>query len=222
MNKTTPFIMALAFCAGSASVYAQKAGSFTLEFGITTLAPQVKSGDLSPPAFPNTKADVSDDTSFTGGVSYMLSDNIALNVPLGIGFKHDITGAARAQGFGKLATVKALPVTLFGQYRFGAANATVRPYVGAGLTYAYFYGEKGSAALTALTNPGGAPTTLSVKAQLVPSVQLGMIYNINEKWYLNGHYVKTFVTAKTKFSTGQTQNIKLNPDAFSVAVGYKF
>jgi outer membrane protein len=221
MNKTTPLIMALALCAGTASVYAQKAGSFTLEVGITHLAPQVKSGDLSAPAFPNTKADVSDATSLTGAVTYMISDNFALNVPLGIGFKHDITGAARAQGFGKLATVKALPITLLGQYRFGQANDTIRPYLGAGLTYAYFYDETGSAALTALVSPG-TPTTLSVKAQLVPTVQLGMIYNINEKWFVNAHYVKTFLTAKTRFSTGQTQNIKLNPDVLSVAVGYKF
>jgi outer membrane protein len=222
MKTNLSLVAAAVVCAATTGAFAQKAGSISLELGLTNLSPQVKSGDLSAPAFPNTKADVSDATSLSGAVNYMVSDNIAVNVPLGLGFKHTITGAARAQGFGKLATVRALPITVLGQYRFGQANATFRPYLGAGLTYAYFFKETGSAALTALTNPGGAPTTLSVKAQLVPSVQLGAIYNINEKWFLNGHYVKTFVTAKTTFSTGQTQDIKLNPDALSLAVGYKF
>lgn len=220
--KTTPLVIALALLAAAGGAQAQKAGSMSLEAGITLLAPQVSSGDLSPPAFPNTKADVSNATGLTGAFTYMATDNIAINVPLGLGFKHDITGAARAQGFGKLATVRALPITVLGQYRFGAPEATFRPYVGGGLAFVKFYKETGSAALTALTNPGGAPTTLSVESKIAPVIQLGMIYNINEKWFVNGHYAKTFVTANTKFSTGQTQNIKLNPDAFSIAVGYKF
>jgi outer membrane protein len=220
--KTHYISLAVALVLASGSALAQKAGTMSLELGVTRLAPQVTSGDLSPPAFPNTKADVSSNTGLTGAFNYMLSDNIALNVPLGLGFKHDITGAARAAGFGKLAEVKALPVTVLAQYRFGQANASFRPYVGGGLTFAKFYKETGTAALTALTNPGGAPTTLSVSSKLVPTVQIGGIFNINEKWFINAHYAKTFLTADTKFSTGQTMSIKLNPNAYSVAVGYNF
>ncbi len=220
--KTRYALLAIALAAASTGTFAQKAGSFTLDVGFTRLSPQVKSGDLSAPAFPNTKADVSDATSLSGGVSYMFNDNIALNVPLGLGFKHDLTGAARAQGFGVLGTVKALPITALAQYRFGAANAQFRPYVGAGLTYAVFYDETSNAALTALTNPGGPPTTFSVKDKIAPTVQLGMIFNINEKWYVNAHYAKTFLKTRANFSTNQTQAITLNPDAFSIGVGYKF
>lgn len=221
MNKNL-IVVALVLTAVSMNAHAQKAGGMSLEAGITLLSLQVGSGDLSAPAFPNTKADVSDATGLTGAFTYMATDNIAINVPLGLGFKHDITGAARAQGFGKLATVRALPITVLGQYRFGQANDTLRPYVGGGLAFVKFYKETGSAALTALTNPGGAPVTLSVESKLAPVIQLGAIFNINQQWFANAHYAKTFVTADTKFSTGQTQSIKLNPNAFSIAVGYKF
>lgn len=220
--KTTHISIASALLLAAGCACAQKAGTLSLEIGITKLAPQVSSGDLSAPAFPGTKADVSSDTALSGAANYMLTDNIAVNVPLGLGFKHDISGASRAAGFGKLAEVRALPITVLGQYRFGDASATLRPYLGAGLAYAKFYKETGSAGLTALTNPGGTPTTLSVGSKIAPAFQVGAVFNINDKWFVNAHYVKTFLTVKTTFSTGQTQELKLNPNAFSAAVGYKF
>ncbi len=219
MKHTT---IALAILAAASTAYAQKAGTISLEAGVTQLSPQVTSGDLSAPAFPNTKADVSSDTGLTGAANYMATDNIAVNVPLGLGFKHTITGAGRAEGFGKLAEVRVLPITVLAQYRFGQASSQFRPYLGAGLTYAKFYKATGSAALTALTNPGGTPTTLTVESKLAPTVQLGLLFGINEKWFVNAHYAKTFLKTKTNFSTGQTQDIKLDPNAFSLGVGYKF
>jgi outer membrane protein len=222
--KKISSIIAIALLATAPSVFAQKAGSLSVELGITQLSPQVESGDLSAPAFPNTKADVTSNTGLTGAITYMVTDNIAVNLPLGLGFKHNIVGADRAAGFGKLAEVRALPITLLGQYRFGEPDAKFRPYVGAGLTYAKFYKETGSAAMTALTATPGSktPTTLSVQSKLAPTIQLGGIINITDKWFVNAHYAKTFLKVRTTFSTNQTQDITLNPNAFSVGVGYKF
>jgi outer membrane protein len=220
--KITHISIAAALLVAASCASAQKAGTVSIELGATKLAPQVTSGDLSAPAFPSTKADVGSATGLTGAANYMLTDNIALNVPLGLGFKHEISGASRAAGFGKIADVRVLPITVLGQYRFGDASATFRPYLGAGLTYAKFYKETGSAGLTALTNPGGTPTTLSVGSKIAPAFQVGAVFNINDKWFVNAHYAKTLLKVKTTFSTGQTQELKLNPNAFSAAVGYKF
>ncbi len=220
--KITHISIAAALLVAAGYASAQKAGTVSIELGVTKLAPQVTSGDLSAPAFPSTKADVTSATGLTGAANYMVTDSIALNVPLGLGFKHDITGASRAAGFGKIAEVRALPITVLGQYRFGDASATFRPYLGAGLTYAKFYKETGSAGLTALTNPGGTPTTLSVGSKIAPSFQVGAVFNINDKWFVNANYVKTLLKVNVSFSNGQTQELKLNPNAFSAAVGYKF
>jgi OmpW family len=80
----------------SGPVLAQKAGSWSATVGVTQLSPQVTSGDLSAPSLPGTKSGVSSDTEPTGSISYMVNDNVAVNVPLGLGFKHNITGAGPA------------------------------------------------------------------------------------------------------------------------------
>jgi outer membrane protein len=165
---------------------------------------------------------VNGNTQLTGAVNYMVTDNINVHVPLGFGFKHDVIGAGAIAGVGVIATTKALPITAIGQYRFMEANAKFRPYAGAGLSYAKFYKETGTAVLTALTNPGGAATTLSFESKIAPTIQLGVVYNVNDKFYVDASYTKTFLSTKGTLSTGQTLETKLNPTGLTFQVGYKF
>ena len=123
---------------------------------------------------------------------------------------------------GKLADTKSLPITLIGQYRFMAANAAFRPYVGAGASYVKFYNTNGTGVLTALTNPGGPGTGVSFASKLAPTLQIGAIFNLNEKWYLEAAYSKTFLKTRGTLSTGQTIDVTLDPNAYSFQVGYKF
>jgi outer membrane protein len=221
MKKTT-LLAAAALLACSTTVFAQKAGSWSASVGFTQIAPDVTSGNLSAPSLPGTTVDVGSNTQLTGAVNYAVTDNIVVSVPLGFGFEHKITGTGAIAGVGTLATTKALPITLLGQYRFGDANAALRPYVGGGLTYAKFYKTNSTAVLTALTNPGGAATTMKFDSKFAPTIQLGLTYNINDKWYLDGNYTKTFLKTRGTLSTGQTLDAKLNPDGYTFQVGYKF
>ena len=50
----------------------------------------------------------------------------------------------------------AIAAAITAQYHFMEAKSAFRPYVGLGLTYAYFTKETGSGALTALTNTGSS------------------------------------------------------------------
>ena len=216
-----PVFIAL-FLLSASTAFAQKAGGWSASAGFTQIAPDVSSGNLSAPSLPGTQVDINSNTQITGAVNYAMSDNIVINVPLGLGFKHKISGAGAIAGVGVIGTTKALPITLLGQYRFGEANATFRPFVGAGLSYIVFYKEKGTSVLTALTNPGGPATTLSFKDKLAPTIQIGVIYNVNERWYLEGNYAKTFLKTVGTLSTGQTISAKLDPNAYTFQVGYKF
>jgi outer membrane protein len=221
MNFKPVFLAVLALAAAPA--FAQKAGSWSASVGVTQIAPDVTSGNLSAPSLPGTQVDINSNTQLTGAVNYAMTDNIVINVPLGFGFKHKVTGAKAIAGVGVIATTKALPITVLGQYRFGEANATFRPFVGAGLSYVVFYNEKGTSVLTALTNPGaGVPTTLSFKDKLAATLQLGAVYNINERWYVEGNYTKTFLKTVGTLSTGQTLATKLDPNGYTFQVGYKF
>ena len=107
---------------GVSAAHAQAAGSWLLRAGLTNINPDVKSGDLSAPSLPGTKSDVEDATSLGGGVTYMVNDHFALDLPLALPFKHKLTGAGAIAGVGKIGEVKVLPATLFAQYRFGEAS----------------------------------------------------------------------------------------------------
>jgi outer membrane protein len=219
--KFSPLFMAV-IALSATSVFAQKTGSWSASVGITHIAPDVNSGNLSAPSLAGTKVDVNSNTQLTGAVNYALSDSLVLSVPLGFGFKHKIIGDGAIAGVGTLLNTKALPITVLGQYRFGASNAAIRPYLGGGLTYAKFFDTQGTAVLTAITNPGGPATTAKFQSKLVPTIQVGAVFDINDKWYLDANYTKTFLTTKGTLSTGQTIKVKLNPDGLTLGVGYKF
>jgi outer membrane protein len=222
MNKPFPTVLALAALVFCGSALAQKAGSFSASIGVTHIAPSVDSGNLSAPSLPNTKVDVNSNSQITGAVNYMVTDNVAMHLPIGFGFRHEVNGDGAIAGVGKLVGTRALPITLIGQYRFMEANAAFRPYLGAGLSYVKFYKETGTGTLTAITNPGGPATGAKFESKFAPTVQIGGIYNINDKWYLDASYAKTFLKTRATLTTGQTIDVTLNPNAYSLQVGYKF
>ena len=215
-------LVALALVAGSAA-QAQSAGTWMARVGAIGLYPQVSSGNLSPPAWPNTQTDVSSDWTLGGGITYMITDNWSVDVPLALPFTHTLTGAGAIAGVGTIGTTKALPLTVWGQYRFGEAKAAFRPYLGAGLTYAYFYDENATNTLNALS--GGTPsnpTTFSIESKFALGVQAGATYAFNERWFLDGMVGYTWLKNTTTLSTGQTQPMTLNPVSVAISVGYKF
>ncbi len=221
-NRAAQALVAIAAMTLASAASAQSAGTFTAKVGLNKITPHVTSGDLSAPALPHTKADVESDTKPTLTLAYMLTDNISAEMHLGVPYKHNLMGAGAIKGTGKLGTSEVLPPTLLMQYRFFDANAMIRPYVGAGLTYAYFQKERGSGAMTALLNPGGEPSTYRLQNKLAGSIQLGATLAFNERWFADVGVIKTYLKTRASFSTGQTQEIKLDPTAVSIGIGYKF
>lgn len=215
-------LVALTAAATCGMATAQKAGGISASIGVTQISPSVSSGNLSAPSFPGSQIGVSNNTQLTLAFNYALTDNLMLHLPIGLGYRHNINGTGALAGVGKLADTKALPITLIGQYRFLDADSAFRPFVGAGASYVKFYNTNGTGVLTALTNPGGPATVLSFESKLAPTVQLGGVFNINEKWYLEASYSKTFLSTKGTLTTGQTIDVKLDPSAYSFQVGYKY
>lgn len=222
MKKISHALIVLAAATACADASAQSAGTWSAAVGLTQIRPSVSSGNLSAPSLPGTQVSISSNSQLTGALGYMFTDNVAVHVPLGFGFKHDVTGSGAIAGVGKIADTKALPITVIGQYRFLDANATFRPYVGAGVSYVKFYNSNGTGVLTALTNPGGPGTGVSFDSKFAPTFQLGGTYNINANWYVDLSYSKTLLKTRGTLSTGQTIDVKLDPSAYSLLLGYKF
>jgi outer membrane protein len=207
----------------AAAAQAQTAGSWLVRAGGTKITPNVTSDDLTAPSLAGTKASIDSSTRFSGGITYMVSDNLAVDVPLSVPFQHDISGDGAILGAGKIGDVKALPVTVLAQWRFLEANAPVRPYVGAGITYAAFYGAKSTSTLTALTGGTPAnPTTLSIDSKWAPTFLLGASFQLKGGWFIDAAYTYTPLRTRTTLSSGQTLDATLNPTSLSLAIGMRF
>lgn len=223
MKNTVKFLLVPIALACASLAQAQTAGSWMVRAGATNIKPNVDSGDLSAPSLPGTKAGINSASQVSGGITYMYTDNLAFDLPVALPFQHDIVGAGAIEGAGKIADVKALPVTLLAQWRFNGAKDAFRPYVGVGLTYAYFFGARGTSTLTALTGGNPAkPTTLSIGSKFAATVQVGAAYALNKNWFVDGTYTYTPLNVTTTLSTGQTMDAKINPSSVSLAVGYQF
>ncbi|UMR31315.1 outer membrane beta-barrel protein [Massilia sp. MB5] len=201
---------------------AQSAGDWILKVGVNRITPKVESGNVSAPDLPESKADVAADTKPIFNITRMLTDNISAELDLGVPYKHDLLAAGSIAGSGKLGTSEVLPPTALIQYRFFEPTARLRPYVGLGLTYAYFQKERGSAQLTALLNTGGPGTTFSLKSKFAASFQIGASLRIDDRWGADIGIIKTKLKTRADFSTGQTMEARLDPLAVSLGVTYKF
>lgn len=214
----TGALMALA----SQVALAQSAGNWMVRGGYGTIAPQVKSGNLSAPSIANSKTDVGSASNLMGGFTYMYTDNLSVDLPFALPFEHKLYGAGAIAGVGQIGKVSALPLTVLFQYRFLEPKSALRPYVGVGPTYAYFFNETGSGALTGLTNPGGTPTKIKIDGQFTFTAQIGATYAIDKNWFVDVFYSNTPLKTKTTLSTGQTVDVTLDPNAYGVSIGYKF
>lgn len=227
MQNKNPLVraaLAAALALAAAGAQAQAAGTWFGGLGVTRVSPNVHSGTLSAPAAPNTQVDIGSDTRPTLFVGRMLTDHWSVEVPIGFGFKHEITAAGSISGVGHVGSVKVLPITVFGQYRFMEPTARLRPYVMLGLTYAHFYGERGSATLNAVNpiNPPGGNTQLSVDSRFGITPGLGVTAMITDRWFVDLQYARSLLRTTTTLSTGQKIDTRLNPDVFRVAVGMRF
>lgn len=215
-------LVATAALCGAGAAQAQVAGDVLVKLGWNKIMPKVKSDDLSAPSLPGSKIDIKSASALFFTATYMITDNFSVEALGGLPYKHDIVGAGAVAGVGKIGSVHQISPTILLQYRFLAADAPFRPYVGAGPTFAKFYGTKGSAALTAVTNPGGQPTTIGGDTEWGSSLEAGANYKIDKHWFIDAAIIKTFISTKATLSTGQSTSAKLNPIAINASVGYTF
>ena len=223
MKNTVKFLLIPAALACAAAAHAQTAGTWMVRGGATTITPNVSSGDLTAPSLVGTKASIGSSSRVSGGITYMVNNNLSIDVPVALPFQHDISGDGAILGAGKIGDVKALPVTALAQWRFMEPTSAFRPYIGVGITYAAFYGAKSTSTLTAITGSTPSnPTTLSIDSKWAATAQLGASMAIDKSWFLDASYTYTPLSTRTTLSTGQTLDAKIDPSSFSLAVGYKF
>lgn len=195
----------------SASVAAVEKGDWLVRFGAVNVSPNDNSTSLTL-AGPNSTVGVDDNTQVFANLSYMIKENVAVELLAATPFSHDIVGTGALSGVGKVGETKQLPPTLSIQYHF-TPKASVRPYVGAGINYTIFFSEKTTGAL--------AGTTLSLDDSWGLAVQAGVDVDITKDWFFNAdiRYINIETTATTVLGTAE---VEINPTVISLGIGTRF
>ncbi|MGL6046268.1 MAG: OmpW/AlkL family protein [Vogesella sp.] len=151
------------------------------------------------------KVDVKDDTIPEIDFTYMLTNNVGVELILGTS-KHTLT----ADG-ADIGTVKVLPPTVTAQYHFNP-QGEFRPYVGAGVNYTRLY---------SLKDKSGLKLTVD-KNSFGPALQAGIDMPLTKDVFLNLDVKKIWIKTKVKASGADAGTLDINPLVTSIGIGTKF
>lgn len=161
-------------------------------------------------------------------LSYYVTKNIALELILALGSKHDVQTSSKGAGLNKraLGEINALPPTLTAQWHF-MPDQTFDPYVGAGVSYVRMMDN----GLTADTIGGGRPIRVD-RSSWGPAIQAGFDVNLKDGWLVNFDVKKIWFDTTVKIDTQglagtpagyrKIDSLDVDPLVVSVGFGKKF
>lgn len=138
IRRYAPLAIALAFGGLAAPAFAQQAGEWTFSVGAHQVNPKSDNGSL---AGNTLDVEVGSNVRPTVTAEYFVRDNLGIEVLAALPFQHDID----IKGLGNVGSTKHLPPVVSLQYHFGEGK--VKPFIGAGLNYTYFFSESTTGAL---------------------------------------------------------------------------
>ena len=202
--KKVSLLVAAALLAPSA--FAHQAGDILVRGGAIMVSPNSSGDDV----LGTGHLEVGNDTQLGLTFSYMLTDNWGVELLGATPFSHSVSTA----GLGEVAKVKHLPPTLVAQYYFGNAQSKVRPYVGAGINYTFFFDEEGRGALDGDKVKASDSWGLAAQAGLDMAVTENLFVNTSI-WYMD---IDTDVTV----NGGSAIKTSIDPVGVMVGLGYRF
>ena len=138
--------------------------------------------------------------------TYMIRDDIGVELILGTS-RHQVTS-----NIGGLGGVGVLPPTLLLQYHFNH-QGRVRPYVGAGLNYTYFYNDKLKA--------GDTPVSIK-RSSFGPALQAGVDVQVTKTLFVNADLKKIWMRTSASAGGADLGSLKIDPWVLGLGVGMKF
>ncbi|WP_304164093.1 OmpW family protein [Phenylobacterium aquaticum] len=203
-------VLALAGTAHAQDFTPKHKGLIMLNVRATDVSPDANDAITTAAGAPTgLHVDVKDDVMPTIGLSYFLTDHVAIEAIAGT-TRHTV----RAQGTGVNVAVHdswVLPPVVSLQYHFAPA-ARVSPYVGAGVNYMIFYGGKDRNGFN-----------VKLKDGFGYALQAGVDVATKGAWSVNVDVKKVFFETDAKINGGALKSkVNLDPWVVSAGVGYKF
>ncbi len=223
------FALILTMLGWGAAATAHEQGDFVLRGGIAHVSPNEDSDIINVAGLTTLPGvTVGTDTQIGITATYMLSDNVGLELLASTPFEHDI---AIKNVPVKAGSAKHLPPTVTLQYFFGTSQDAFRPYIGAGLNSTIFFSEDVDPQLNAaLDGIVGLPTG-SVQAELELdqswglALEAGFDYQINDRWGWNAAvwYIDINTDATVKTAVADVSfGVDIDPWVVMTGITYKF
>ena len=175
-------------------------GDWLLRFGGSYVDPKSNNSEI---------VDVDSAASFTFNFSYMMTDNLAVELLAAWPFTHDIT----LKDGTKVAKTDHLPPTLSLQYHF-APQAKFQPYLGLGLNYTKFFNEKTVGPLEG--------SSLSLDSSFGLAGEVGADIMLNDKWFLNLSVRYINIETDATLDGGSLGKVKIDPWVYGGNIGFRF
>jgi outer membrane protein len=178
------------------------AGDVLVRLRAISIQPDVKAGGTLGTLGVDVNNAIVPELDFT----YMIRDEIGVELILATS-RHQLTS-----NIGGLGGVSVLPPTLLLQYHFNHAGR-VRPYVGAGINYTYFYNDKLKA----------GDTPVSIKhSSFGPALQAGVDVQVAKNLFVNADLKKIWMRTSASAGGADLGSLKIDPWVLGVGVGMKF
>ena len=231
MTSISKIALACAALVAASGAFAQKAGDNIGSIGLAYISPHADAGKLTSTnlvytgLLNNASASVGAETTMSASLLHMYTDNVGVEFTLGIprDFSQDLT--ANGTTHSAAAKVKIWTPTAVAKYLFGTSQDKLRPYLGLGVSRVSFHDVRVNTTDATVNAIGG--TSGSFSSSWAPVYNAGMIYNIDDKWSINGsvsylpiNTTATFVGSNPAYVT--TGDVRLNTTDYVIRVGYKF
>ena len=187
-----------------------EAGDFTVRGGILIVKPDA-SGAVKTQAGADTGININDITTSAVpevDLGYFFTKNIAAQLVLGV-TPHTITTDAGI----KVGSTWALPPTLTVQYHF-LPDKRINPYVGAGINYTVFFGEKSAS--------NSLVSGFKVNQTVAPAIQFGTDFALGGRWFANIDVKKIWMRPSATTDALKVNSVEIDPWLIGVGWGYRF
>lgn len=146
-------------------------------------------------------------------ITYFMTENLAAELILATN-PHDVSVVDTALGDVDLGGVSLLPPTLLAQYHF-SPRAALRPYVGAGINYTFFY-----------DNDPGDVVSVNYDNGFGFALQAGVDIPFNDTYFFNVDVKKLWLSTDVTVDAGAAgvvgADVDIDPWIIGVGIGRRF
>ena len=205
IRRFAPLAAALALAGLAMPAFAQEAGTWTVGIGAHQVNPKSDNGSLVGGTL---DVEVGSNVRPTITAEYFIRDNLGIEVLASWPFEHDID----INGLGNVGSTKHLPPTVSIQYHFGEGK--VRPFLGAGVNYTYFFSED--------TNGALAGNDLELDSSFGLAAHAGLDFKVGDKGSVRVDARWIDIDTDVKLNGTGIGTVNIDPLVYGVAYVMEF